>query len=139
VGRYILSSRLPIVDINLPLETQLAFLKAHALDHVDCRNDGLIYSDVFTNMTIEYLTYYRNPQLKAKGIDVLAVSLDDSRDACLTFLTANKCEWPSVYEQGGWSGKVASEYFVYATPTMFLISKGRRILSKPLTADELLR
>lgn len=63
VARYIHSAQLPIVDGQLPLEQQLTFLKAHALDQVDFNDDGLTYSDLFTSKSIEYLTYYRNPQL----------------------------------------------------------------------------
>lgn len=273
-ARYVRSSQLPIVDFNQPLEKQLAFLKTHALDRVDFRDQGLIHSDVFTNKAIEYLTYFRNPQLpkellerefmaavdsilnrakvnqivyrhiteylidgfkkfgfeqcisyildnyvikddlcldqgsgtsiqrmidqkkrlpvgaiapaitlpdssgstvtlkdvqtdktlivfysstcphcqsmlpllsqvypqlKSKGIKILAVSLDDSRDAWLTFLRANSFAWANVYEQGGWSGKAASDYYVYATPTMILVDKERRVASKPMTVDELMR
>ena len=63
IARYVRSSQLPVVDHALPLEKQLAYLKVHALDNVDFTDDSLIHSNVFTNKTIEYLTYYRNPQL----------------------------------------------------------------------------
>ena len=33
------------------------------MDNVNFYDTDLIYSDAFTNKTIEYLTYYRNPQL----------------------------------------------------------------------------
>ena len=39
------------------------YLKSHALDNVNFTDEDLIYSDAFTNKTIEYLSYYRNPQL----------------------------------------------------------------------------
>ncbi|MDP2207192.1 MAG: hypothetical protein Q8K98_00270 [Bacteroidota bacterium] len=44
----------------------MSFLKriqTHSLDFVDFNDAGLINSDVFSNKSIEYLTYYRNPQL----------------------------------------------------------------------------
>ena len=49
--------------LRSPFEEQITYLKSHALDNVNFYDDGLIYSDAFTNKTIEYLTYYRNPQL----------------------------------------------------------------------------
>ena len=273
IARYIRSAQLPIVDFNLPIEKQLALLKAHALDHVGFYDADLIQSDVFTSKTIEYLTYFRNPQLpkellekefmtavdsilnrakfnqpvykhiteylidgfkkfgfeqcisyildnyvikddlcldqgsgmsiqrmidqkkrlpigafapnitlpdssgravslddmqtekvlilffssscphcqtmvpalcalysqlRTQGVVVLAISLDDSRDNWLRFLRTNKVAWINVYEKGGWSGKAALDYYVYATPTMILVDKQRKIVSKPLSIDELL-
>jgi hypothetical protein len=38
-----------------------------------------------------------------------------------------------------WSGKAASDYYLYATPTMKLIDKEIKILSMPLTVEELMR
>ena len=63
IAKYIRSAQLPVLDISIPIEKQLDYLKAHALDNVDFNNSLLINSDVFTNKTIEHLTYYRNPQL----------------------------------------------------------------------------
>lgn len=63
ISKYIHSSQLPLLDINFTPAQQLEYLKNHSLDFVDFTNDELIYSDAFTNKTIEYLSYYRNPQL----------------------------------------------------------------------------
>jgi peroxiredoxin len=63
MARYVRSARLPLVDLTLPPEEQLRFLKAHALDSVDFTDEGLVRSDLFTAKSIEYLMYYRNPQL----------------------------------------------------------------------------
>ena len=63
IARYVRSAQLPVVDVEIPFDKQLTYLKSHALDNVNFYDDGLIYSDAFTNKTIEYLTYYRNPQL----------------------------------------------------------------------------
>ena len=63
IARYVKSAQLPIIDSEIPLEKQLEYLKSHSLDNVDFNDAELINSDVFTNKSIEYLTYYRNPQL----------------------------------------------------------------------------
>ena len=63
VARYIRSAQLPIVETDIKFDEQVTYLKVHALDNVNFYDDGLIYSDAFTNKAIEYLTYYRNPQL----------------------------------------------------------------------------
>ncbi|MCX6169966.1 MAG: thioredoxin-like domain-containing protein [Ignavibacteriales bacterium] len=272
IARYIRSSQLPVVDFTFPLEKQLVFLKSHALDKVDFKNSGLIYSDVFTNKTIEYLTYYRNPQLpkellekefmiavdsilnkakinqlvyqhiteymidgfkkfgleqtldyiiqnyvikddlcldsktessiqrridqnkklyvnamapniilpdvdgknvdlekttsdkllivyyaswcphckdlipelnkfynaqREKKFEVIAISLDEKKDDWLGFIKSNNLKWINVSDLKGWNSKAASDYYVYATPTMFLLDGARKILGKPLSIDEL--
>jgi thiol-disulfide isomerase/thioredoxin len=63
VAKYIYSSQLPIIDSEIPSESQLDYLKSHSLDHLNFNDASLINSDLFTNKTIEYLTYFRNPQL----------------------------------------------------------------------------
>ena len=78
VARYVRSAQLPIVDTEIPFEEQLTYLKTHALDNVNFYDDGLIYSDAFTNKSIEYLTYYRNPQLPLELLEKEFMSAIDS-------------------------------------------------------------
>lgn len=63
IAQYIKSAQLPVVDADIPMDKRLAYLKAHALEYVDFDNSRLVNSDVFANKTIEYLTYFSNPQL----------------------------------------------------------------------------
>jgi peroxiredoxin len=62
-ARYVRSAQLPIVDVSVAPEKQLDYLKAHSLDSVDFADEDLVRSDAYTMKTIEYLTYYRNPQM----------------------------------------------------------------------------
>lgn len=78
VSRYIRSSQLPILDSDLSVDGQLPYLKAHALDNVDFNNKRLINSDVFANKAIEYLSYYRNPQLPKELLEKEFCSAIDS-------------------------------------------------------------
>ena len=270
IARYIRSAGLPPANFNLSPEQQLLYLKAHALDNVDFDDAELIFSDVFTNKTIEYLTYYRNPQLpkellekefmkaidsvisrakvntivyrhvveylldgfkkfgfdkvmdyivdtyvikddlcldeklgntiqrridqnkklpvgaiapnfmmtdisgkpielykitkekvllvfyaswcphcktilpqlnelkKAKGdFEVVAVSLDTDKGEWKNFVDKNRLDFINVSDLKSWDGAAANEYFIYATPTMFLLDKQKRIIAKPLTIGEL--
>lgn len=274
IGRYVKSSQLPVLDFDRPVEEQLAFLKSHALDSVDFSDDGLIYSDLFTSKAIEYLMYYRNPQLpkellekefmvavdtilsKAKvnqivyqhvteylvdgfkkfgfekcigyildnyvikddlclgdklgntvqrmidqkkklavglvvpnftladtsgrmnslqsvkaektlivfystacphcqemmpklaelyktknrgELAVVAVSLDSSRGEWVNFIRKNNLAWLNLNDPKGWDGSAASDYFIYATPTMVLVDKEKRVVGRPLTAEELMK
>lgn len=272
IARYIRSSQLPLIDGSLSLEEQVNYLKSHALDNVDFNDDELTYSDCFTNKSIEYLMYFRNPQLpkgllekefikavdtlltKAsvnifvyqhvaeylidgfkkfgfdnvvdyvienyvikddlcldekletslqnridqaqklkveniapniilpdtsgkeidlskiesekilivfyaswcphcqeivpeiaklydkqmeKKIEVLAVSLDEKRGEWIKFIKDNNLNWLNVSDLKGWNGKAAKNYYIYATPTMFLIDKNRKIIAKPLIVKDI--
>jgi len=272
IARYIRSAQLPVVDYTLSPDKQLVYLKSHALEHVDFNDDALINSDLFSNKSIEYLTYYRNPQLpknllerefmtavdtilgkakvntdvykhvveylldgfrkfgfdaiinyvienyvikddicidqkletalsrrldqakyfklgkivpdiitldssgmaedlgeiksekililfyaswcphcrsllpqvsglyknqKVKKIEVFAVSIDTVKSEWAGYLRENGFKWHDVSDLKGWNGKAVLDYFIYATPTMFLIDKDKKIISKPLSIDDL--
>ncbi|PKL82588.1 MAG: hypothetical protein CVV24_09290 [Ignavibacteriae bacterium HGW-Ignavibacteriae-3] len=272
IAKYVKSAQLPIVNFLLPLDKQLSFLKSHSLDNIDFTDAGLIYSDLLTNKTIEYLTYFGNPQLpkellekefmkavdsllnrakvhplvyqhiveylidgfKKYGMDmtldyivqnyvikddlcldpktessiqrridqnkklhlnspapdiklpdingrvielsklksanvlivfyaswcphctelipeldklykdsdlkqfeILAVSLDEKKEDWINFVKKNKLDWLNVSDLKGWNSKAASDYFIYATPTMFLVNNKLNITGKPLTIAEL--
>ena len=271
IARYIKSVQLPAIDLNLPMDKQLAYLKTHILDNVDFNDDDLINSDAFTSKSIEYLTLFRNPQLpkellekefmsavdtilnKAKvnqlvyqhvteylidgfkkfGFDqiidyivdnyvikddicldeklqnsiqrrmdqsrhfkigaivpdiiipdstgkevnlkdiitertliifyaswcphcqelmpkinklyknqdkwkmkILAISIDTSRTDWLNFVQKNNFNLINVSDLKGWNGKAAQDYYLYATPTMFLINNKREIIAKPTNVGE---
>ena len=63
IAKYVRSAQLSMVESEIPVDKQLFYLRTHALDNVNFFDDALIYSDAFTNKTIEYLSYFRNPQL----------------------------------------------------------------------------
>lgn len=274
VARYVRSAQLPLIKIGTPFEEQLTYLKTHALDNINFYDDGLIYSDAFTNKAIEYLTYYRNPQLpmgllekefesaidsilgkakvneivythiveylldgfkkfgfdnvinyiienyvikddlclgqklsstlerriqqsknfkngnivpniilpdssgklidltkiytdsilivyyaswcphcqtllpkiydlyknqRVKKFEVLAVSIDSSRIDWMHFVRTNKLDWLNVADLKGWDGQSVSDYFIYATPTMFLVDRQLRLIAKPSSIEELIK
>jgi len=274
IARYVRSLQLPVIDIQIPFYEQLSYLKTHALDSVDFYDDGLIYTDAFTNKAIEYLTYYQNNQLtknllekefevaidtilnkakvndlvykhiveylldgfkkfgfdnvinyivenyvikdeicldeklesalerriqqskyfkiganvpniilpdssgslidmskinsektliifyaswcphcqtllpkiyefyknqKSREFEVLAVSIDTSRSDWLYFINSNKFNWLNVSDFKGWSGQVALDYYIYATPSMFIVDKRLRLIAKFSSIEELKR
>ena len=270
IARYIKSAQLPIIDFSIPPKEQLKYLKCHALDNVDFNDSEMIYSDLYTSKSIEYLTYYRNPQLpkillekefmkavdtlltkarvnelvyqhiteylidgftkfgfdniieyiitnyviaddlclnettgstvqrrinqtkyfkigdpvpniilpdssgrrvdlsdiksdrilllfyaswcphcqaiipkinniykKEKDFEVLAISLDTNKFEWINFIKGNNLNWYNVSDLKGWDSEVAESYFIYATPTMFLLDKDKKIIAKPITIEEL--
>jgi peroxiredoxin len=92
-ARYIRSAQLPMVDGATPPEKQLEYLKAHALDKVDFADEDLTRSDLFTLKAIEYLTYYRNPQLPK---ELLEKEFDRAVDSILTRAKADEVVYKHV-------------------------------------------
>ncbi len=272
IAKYIKSAQLPKIDGTLSIEEQLDYLKKHSLDNVDFNDDEMIYSDLFASKSIEYLTYYRNPQFpkpllekafiaavdtiltKAKAnnivyqhitdylidgftkfgfdniidyiitnyvlvddlcineetensiqnrvnqakilkigvavpniilpdnsgkdidlseltsekvlilfyaswcthcqtmipqikelydnstrkeLEVLAVSLDTNKIEWAKFLVENNLKWLNASDLKGWDSQAAESYYIYATPTMFLVDKDKKIIAKPLTIEDL--
>ena len=273
IARYVRTVQLPVVEPSIPFEEQLTYLKTHALDNVNFNDDGLIHSDAFTNKSIEYLTYYRNPQLplellekefmlaidtilgkakvnnivythiveylldgfkkfgfdnvinyivenyvikddlcldekltttlerriqqarnfkigtvvpniilpdsavsmidlnkvdaektliifyaswcphcqtllpqvyelyknqKEKKFEVFAVSIDTTRTDWLNFIRTNNLDWINVSDLNGWEGQAVEDYYIYATPTMFLVDRERKLIVMPKNFDKIL-
>lgn len=270
IARYIKSSQLPVISTDLPLEEQLDYLKKHSLDNVDFNDDELINSDCFTNKSIEYLTYFRNPQLplgllekefqkavdtlltkasvnifvyqhvadylvdgfkkfgfdnvvdyiienyvvkddlcldeqtenslqnrinqsklltigkiapniilpdetgneinleeikadklllifyaswcphckdllpeihklykEKNNLEVVAISLDEKKEDWISFISENKLDWINLSDLKGWESKVGQDYYIYATPTMFMLDKEKNLIGKPTNISEL--
>ena len=270
IARYIKSTQLPVISTDIKPEEQLENLKKHSLDNVDFKDDELIYSDCFTNKSIEYLTYFRNPQLplglleqefqkavdtlltkasvnifvyqhvadylvdgfknfgfnnvvdyiienyvvkddlcldeqtenslqnrinqskllsigsKAPNIilpnekgneinlaeiktdkillifyaswcphckdllpeihklynsknsfEVVAISLDEKKEDWLNFISENNLDWINLSDLKGWGSKASEDYYIYATPTMFMLNSEFKIIGKPTNLEDL--
>lgn len=66
---------------------------------------------------------------KEKKFEVVAVSLDTIKTDWQNFVNNNIPDWINVSDLKGWDGQTANDYYIYATPTMFLVD-GRGILIK---------
>ncbi|MHC1738327.1 MAG: TlpA family protein disulfide reductase [Ignavibacteriaceae bacterium] len=274
IAKYIRSAHLPVIPLDLQPNKELEYLKAHALDNINFYTTELIYSDLFSARSIEFLTYYRNPQLplellekefnkaidsilnrakvnesvythiveyliggfkkfgfenvlnyivnnyvikdglclnekdgsstqrminqnkflpigalaphvtlpdgeaktqdiskigsgkillvfyaswcphcktvlpeinnlvpelKKKNISPVAISLDTDKDAWNKFAKENCANLINLSDLKGWDGKAAADYFIYATPTMFLLDRENKIIAKPKSVEDLRR
>ena len=80
--------------------------------------------------------YMNNPDI---DLGIYSVSIDTSRFEWEEHLLMNDYPFINVCNFQGWEGKVAADYNIYATPTMFILDRNRKILSKPLTFREFRR
>ncbi len=69
-------------------------------------------------------------------LQIVAVSLDDSKQELDDFLQKGNYDWINIADFKKWQGPVVQLYDIYATPTMFLLYRDRTILAKPMTFDE---
>lgn len=81
----------------------------------------------------EHYAKLSNPKYK-----VVTVAIDSTTTDWEKFVNAdknfNKCR--NLIDTDGWDGELAQAFYIYATPTIFLIQQGK-IISKPIEFDEL--
>ena len=73
------------------------------------------------------------------GLEVLAISIDSSATQFSTYLAQQEMSWITVHDPLGWHGKVPGDYYIYATPSIFLLDRDRRILARPQSFKQFLR
>jgi len=69
--------------------------------------------------------------------EILAISIDTSASDYNQALALHAPGWINYTDLKGWDSKPAVDYSIYATPTMFLLDKNRKILARPVTVNEL--
>lgn len=72
-----------------------------------------------------------------KKLEVVAISLDTNIVSWVDFIKKGGYNWINCAEFAGWDGKTAQDYYIYATPTLILLNKDRKIIGKPKTIKEL--
>ena len=74
---------------------------------------------------------------KPKRWEVMTVSLDTSRREWTSFLKEQKLNWLNGSELKGFNSVAANDYNIFATPTMFLLDREKKIIAKPISYREL--
>ncbi len=95
------------------------------------------YCEHCTQMMPDLREWYLND--RPENVEVFAVSIDTSRSDWDLFLQVVELPWINTHEPMGWEGKSAADYNIYATPTMILLDRERRIIARPYTLRELRR
>jgi thiol-disulfide isomerase/thioredoxin len=80
-------------------------------------------------------------QLQAKygrmGFSLVGVNLDNQQREATSFLTSTRLPWPQLFEEGGLDSRLATELGILTLPTMILIDKQGRVVSRNISAGEL--
>jgi peroxiredoxin len=72
---------------------------------------------------------------KEKGLEVLSISLDDKKEEFLNF--SKDFPFISYCDFKKWDSPVANQYYVFGTPTMFLLDKKREIILRPISVQQM--
>ena len=82
---------------------------------------------------IPQITQYYN-SWKLKGVEVVFISLDTEEAKYKSFV--QNFPWLSVCDLKGWNSKIVSDYYVFSTPTMFLIDNDNKIALRPVSVKQ---
>lgn len=74
---------------------------------------------------------------KAKGFEILGVSLDQNRERWLDAIAADGLKWPQVSDLKGWANAVAQNYEVSSIPKTILVDPKGVIVAKDLRGQTL--
>ena len=72
---------------------------------------------------------------KAQGVEVLLVSLDEDQKAFYEF-TSNY-PFISITDLQKWDSPIAKDYYVFGTPTMYLLDNHRKIILRPNSVKQM--
>ncbi|MBE9484787.1 MAG: redoxin domain-containing protein, partial [Bacteroidetes bacterium] len=69
--------------------------------------------------------------------EILAISIDTSATDYMQALAVQQTAWINYAELNGWDSKAVVDYSIYATPTMFILDRNRKILGRPVSVSDL--
>ena len=75
------------------------------------------------------------PQLQAKNIEVVLVSLDENPNSFAKF--AAPLPFISTTDYLKWDGQIVKDYHIYSTPTYYILNNQREIVLKPYTVEQI--
>lgn len=74
---------------------------------------------------------------KTNGFEILAVSLDSSKEAWIKAIKDDGLTWYHVSDLGGWNNIVSLMFKIKSVPANFLIDKDGVVIAKNLKGEEL--
>jgi thiol-disulfide isomerase/thioredoxin len=75
------------------------------------------------------------PKWKEKGVEVVFVSLDEDNKSYKDFV--KNFPFISTCDYNKWESKIVKDYYVFGTPTMYLLDKKREILLRPNSVNQM--
>ena len=72
-----------------------------------------------------------------RGLEIISVNLDYSRDKLLEYLKENRLPWKQLYQPGGFDSPLASDMGVVTVPLMLFVGRDGKVISSNIRAEEI--
>ena len=96
-----------------------------------CKSEIL---NIYSYLSKEFPSLNQNK----KTLTTIAISLDTDKNKWQQFIKDyNLSAWINIAELKGWDGNIVKKYNIYATPTLILLDKNKKILFKPTDFKQL--
>jgi thiol-disulfide isomerase/thioredoxin len=70
-----------------------------------------------------------------KGFDIVGVSLDQDKDALVSFTKEHGMVWPQYFDGQGWDNKVSKSFGIDSIPAMWLVGKDGKVITTDARED----
>lgn len=72
---------------------------------------------------------------KSKGVEVIFIALEEDKKSFVDF--AKTFPFPTYSDLKKWNSKIVKDYYVFSTPTMFLLDDKREIILRPNSVKQM--
>ncbi|MGC1275425.1 MAG: redoxin domain-containing protein [Planctomycetaceae bacterium] len=76
-------------------------------------------------------------EYKENGFEILGVNLDLNTEDVPSYIAKHQMTWPQVHEPGGQESKPARQFGIISQPTMFLVGRDGKVLSRGVSIPDL--
>ncbi len=74
---------------------------------------------------------------RADGFEILGINLDTGPEPVAAYMKEQKMTWPQIHEPGGLESRPAVHYGIITLPTMFLVGKDGKVISRAASVEDL--
>lgn len=74
-------------------------------------------------------------KFKLKGVEVVFIALEEDKKSFIDF--AKAFPFPSYSDNKKWESKIVKDYYVFSTPTIFLLDNKREIILRPNSVKQM--
>ncbi len=70
-----------------------------------------------------------------KGFEIVGVSLDQDKNALLSFTRENHMVWPQYFDGKGWDNDISKGFGIDEVPSMWLVGKDGKVITTNARVD----
>ena len=76
-------------------------------------------------------------QYQPRGFEIIGINLDVDTAPVGEYLRKHQVKWPQIYQPGGMESELAHQYGIISLPTMFLVDKEGKVVSRSISVSDL--